>query len=406
MTLGFARFRQAAVAFAAALALLIGAEALAQAGDPNALFDARIAGDGARTRFVADFTGAVDMAVFTLADPYRVVIDLPEVNFELADDLGKTGRGLISAFRYGMISRGKSRIVLDITEPVLVDKAFVLPPVEDQPARMVIDLVPSTREDFLAIAARRREEHLRLAAAAEPPAVVGAQDGRVRIVIDPGHGGIDTGAVGQSGTIEKEVVLAYARVLAARLEQSGRYEVFLTREDDIFIRLAERVEFARRREADLFVSIHADSFRGGDIRGASVYTVSERASNEMAAAIAAGENKSDIIAGLDLAEAETEVADILLDLARRETKNFSVLFARDLIAELGSSTALFKNPHQEAGFMVLMAPDVPSVLVELGYLSNAEDERVLLMEEWRRTAAESMARAIDRFFATRVAQRR
>ncbi len=408
------RMRPAVVAGLAALlavaasfvpSLVLAEEAPATANLQVAV-DARVAGDDNRTRFVADFAGAVGMSVFTLADPYRVVIDMPEVRFHLGPDLGKAGRGLITAFRYGMISTGKSRIVLDAAGPVSVDKAFILPPVEGQPARMVIDVVPTTREAFLATAARERAALAEQVAARTPAMIEPAADGRLRIVLDPGHGGIDSGAVGQSGTLEKGVVLAFARTLGEQLEATGRFDVFLTRDDDSFVRLNDRVSFARERHADLFVSIHADSFRGHDVRGATIYTVSERASNDMAAAIAAGENRSDVLAGLDLQEAESGVADILLDLARRETKNFSILFARDLVAHLGASTQLFKNPHQEAGFMVLMAPDVPSVLLELGYLSNADDERTLLSEQWRSDTAAAMTRAIDAFFTTRVAQGR
>ncbi len=400
-----ARFRAAALALAIlSLVAPAGAQQAPTSAGAQMAVDARVAGDGSRTRFVADFAGEVGISVFTLADPYRVVIDLPEVRFHLGEDLGKSGRGLISAFRYGMISAGKSRIVLDATGPVAVDKAFVLPPVEGQPARMVIDVVPTSRDAFLETAALQRAEMAESVAAAAPAIVDSGRDGRLRIVLDPGHGGIDSGAVGQAGTLEKSVVLAFAASLGEQLEASSRFEVFMTRDDDSFVRLNDRVEFARGHHADLFISIHADSFRGHDIRGATIYTVSEKASNDMAAAIAAGENRSDILAGLDLAATETGVADILLDLARRETKNFSIQFARDLVDHLGASTVLFKNPHQEAGFMVLMAPDVPSVLVELGYLSNADDERTLLSEAWRSETAEAVAGAIEAFFATRVAQ--
>lgn len=365
--------------------------------------DARVVGDGARTRFVMDLSGATTFSVFPLDDPDRIVVDLAGVGFSLPDGAGKDGKGLVSAFRFGQISAGKSRVVLDVTEPVSVDKSFVLPAADGQPAKLVVDLVPTSRESFAAAVRLYREKEKEAVAAAEP-AVPAPSDGRLRVVIDPGHGGIDSGARAKPGTLEKDVVLAFARMLEQKLQASGRYEVLMTRSDDSFISLGGRVAFARTRRADLFVSIHADSFRGGDVRGATIYTLSERASDKMAAQIAESENKSDILAGVAVTEDTSEVSDILIDLARRETKNFSVVFARNMIKELQSSVRLFKHAHQQAGFVVLKAPDVPSALVELGYLSNPEDEKLLTSDAWRDKTADAMARAIDRYFRMRVAQ--
>jgi N-acetylmuramoyl-L-alanine amidase len=220
-------------------------------------------------------------------------------------------------------------------------------------------------------------------------------------VIDPGHGGIDPGATGVNGTLEKDVVLAFSLELAGQLSATGRYEVILTRDDDTFLSLNDRVEFARIRQADMFLSIHADSFQVASVRGFAVYTVSERASTEMAAAIAAGENRADILAGVDLNHTDDVVADILIDLARRETKNFSVALARDLLVRLEATNIISRNAHQEAGFVVLKAPDVPSVLIELGFLSNRQDEELLNSPEWRERTASSIVLGIDDFFATR-----
>ncbi|MCX5493494.1 N-acetylmuramoyl-L-alanine amidase [Kaistia dalseonensis] len=368
--------------------------------------EARVVGDGARTRFVMDLSDATALTVFPLDKPDRVVVDLPEVHFTLPADAGKTGKGLVSAFRYGMISAGKSRIVLDATEPVSVDKAFVLPPADGQPAKLVIDLVPSTRAKFTEAVRQYRDRDQQTVAAppAEAPAIPAPEDGKLRIVLDPGHGGIDSGAIGKSGTLEKDVVLAFALTLKQKLEASGHYEVMMTRADDTFIPLGGRVVFARARHADLFISIHADSFWGSDIRGATVYTLSEKASDQMAAQIAESENKSDILAGVDVPEDTNEVSDILIDLARRETKNFAVVFARNMIKELKPDVRLFKHAHQQAGFMVLKAPDVPSALVELGYLSNAEDEKLLTSDDWRDKTAIAINRAVDDYFRMRVAQ--
>jgi N-acetylmuramoyl-L-alanine amidase len=306
------------------------ATAVAPAGSAPVMIDARTIGDEGRTRFIADVTGQVDISVFTLADPYRVIIDFPETHFSLPGDIGATGRGLVSAFRYGEISPGKSRIVLDVTKPVKIDKAFVIPAGGTQPARIVVDMVPSTREAFLAASKLYRE--------ADPPASPPKQDraaiatGKLVIVLDPGHGGIDAGTRGAHGTLEKDVTLAFAKVLGAKLEATGRYQVLYTRSDDTFVALGDRVDFARSNNADLFISIHANSFAGISVRGATVYTVSDEASDKMAADLAASENQSDILAGVNVKGADSDqVKDILLDLTRRETRNFGVVFARNLV---------------------------------------------------------------------------
>lgn len=390
-----------AVAFAAVPA------AAADAADTTAeivAHDAKIVGDKDRTRFVMDLTAAPAISVFVLDEPDRVVVDLPKVRFDLDDGAGSTGKGLATAFRYGMISAEKSRIVLDVTGPVVVDKSFVLPPAGDQPAKLVIDMVPTTREKFTAAVSDYRSTEIAAAAALPSPPTASPGDGRLRVVIDPGHGGIDSGAIAKSGTMEKDIVLAFSKILRDKLAASGRYEVSMTRDDDTFIPLGGRVAIARARHADLFVSIHADSFLGTEVRGATVYTLSEKASDKMAAEIAESENKSDILAGVAVTQDTNEVSDILIDLARRETKNFAVVFARNMIKELQPRVHFFKHAHQEAGFMVLKAPDVPSALVELGYLSNAEDEKLLKSPEWQQSTAEAMSGAIDSYFRTKVAQ--
>ncbi len=393
----------AAPAAAAAIDAPVTAPGAALATSPVVAHDAKVVGDGSRTRFVMDLSAATSFTVFPLDEPDRIVIDLPGVGFALPAEAGHDGKGLVSAFRFGQISAGKSRVVLDITEPVAVDKSFVLPPADGQPAKLVVDLVPVSRASF-ATAVRAYRDTEKEAAAAHVPASPAPTDGRLRIVLDPGHGGIDSGAIAKSGTQEKGVVLAFAKVVAKKLEASGRYEVLMTRSDDSFISLGGRVAFARAHHADLFVSIHADSFWGEDVRGATVYTLSDKASDKMAAQIAESENKSDILAGVAVTEDTTEVSDILIDLARRETKSFAVVFARNMIKELKPDVRLFKRAHQQAGFMVLKAPDVPSALVELGYLSNQDDEKLLTSDAWRDKTADAMTRAIDDYFRMRVSQ--
>lgn len=370
---------------------------------------ARVAGDHVRTRFVLDLDQEVTPVVSALADPYRLILDFPQIGFDLPSEAGREGRGLVSAWRYGLFAPGKSRIVVDLGEPVAVDKMFVLPAVDDQPVRLVIDLVKSNRSDFIVFARdSRANRHVAArATAGKGDRLTPARDrDRPLIMLDPGHGGIDTGAVGIAGTLEKAVVLDFSSLLKRKLEKSGRYQVQLTRENDTFIPLRERVAIGHRAEADLFISIHADSVRRGrkTVRGATVYTLSDRASDALAAELAESENMSDVIAGVELAEEPTDVTDILLDLARRETRNFSVHFARILVAELESAVRLINNPHRSAGFTVLKAHDVPSVLVELGYLSNEHDEKLLISDAWRERMANAMVEAIDAYFRPRLAQ--
>jgi N-acetylmuramoyl-L-alanine amidase len=366
--------------------------------------DVRLGGDEKQTRFVVDLSQKVDVAAFTLADPYRVVIDLPQVTFKLPANAGEHGRGLVKAFRYGLIMQGGSRIVLDTKGPVRVDKAFALSAAEGQPARLVLDLVATDRDSFLRNIAMQ-ERNLRTSTAKTVNVPEAAGDTRPLIVIDPGHGGIDSGTKSGSGQDEKDVVLAFGLMLRDKLEKTGKYRVAMTRSDDTFIPLDERVRFARARKASLFISIHADSIprSEGQAEGASVYTLSTHASDAEAARLAEVENKSDVIAGVDLSTEPNDVANILIDLAQRETKAFSLQFARDLVGEFKATTRLHMHPLKSAGFIVLKAPDVPSVLVELGYMSTKDDLVHLMSADWRARTADSLAHAVDTFFAPRMA---
>ena len=268
---------------------------------PTVAKDARLGGDAQRTRFVADLSRQVEFRVFTLADPYRLIVDLPDVKFQLPAGLGKKGRGLVAGYRFGLIAEGKSRIVIDLTGPALVDKAFIIEPRNGQPARLGIDLVRTDRNTF--IASQRRDRKPRAAKKARPPSlslpsVRKRKNARPVIMIDPGHGGIDPGAISKSGLKEKTVVFTFSKALRDRLRKTGRYEVHLTREIDTYIRLSERVARARKKNADLFISIHADSLPGRystKISGATVYTLSEKASDNEARALANKENRSDVM---------------------------------------------------------------------------------------------------------------
>jgi N-acetylmuramoyl-L-alanine amidase len=366
--------------------------------------DARLGGDEAQTRFVMDLSRKIDLHVFTLADPYRIVVDIPQVAFRLPPKAGETGRGLIKAFRFGLVMPGGSRIVIDLVKPARVDKAFVVDPANGAPARLVLDLAATDRDSFLhKIALDQRFAH----AQAPPPREQQSSSGDARpmIVLDPGHGGIDTGTKGPSGQMEKDIVLDFAKRLKEKIETAGKYRVLLTRSDDTFVPLAERVRFGREAGAALFISIHADSLphREGDAQGATVYTLSETATDPAAARLAEQENRADVIAGVDLKDQPDDVAGILIDLAQRETKTFSVQFADKLVGIMKRTIRLHKEPIKSAGFRVLRAPDVPSALVELGYVSNKEDLQSLLSEGWRDHTADAMASAIDGYFSAHLA---
>ena len=366
--------------------------------------DMRLGGDDKQTRFVVDLSQKIDVAAFTLADPYRVVIDLPQVTFKLPASAGEHGRGLVTAFRYGLIMQGGSRIVLDTKGPVRVDKAFALSAAAGQPARLVLDLVAIDRDSFLRNITMQ-DRSVRPSAAKTVSVPEAAGDTRPLIVVDPGHGGIDSGTKSGGGQDEKDVVLAFGLMLRDKLEKTGKYRVAMTRSDDTFIALDERVRFARAHKASLFISIHADSIprSEGQAEGASVYTLSAHASDAEAARLADVENKSDVIAGVDLSSEPNDVANILIDLAQRETKAFSLQFARDLVGEFKATTRLHMHPLKSAGFIVLKAPDVPSVLVELGYMSTKDDLVHLMSADWRARTADSLVHAVDAFFAPRMA---
>jgi len=366
--------------------------------------DVRLGGDDTQTRLIVDLSRKVDVRTFTLANPYRVVMDMPQVTFQFPPKVGEAGRGLIKAFRFGLVMQGGSRMVIDLARPAQVDMAFVLDPIHDQPARLVLHLTATDREAFMRGLAPESGAPQRSKPEA-PVETKGNGDSRPLIVIDPGHGGIDNGTRAASGQMEKTIVLEFSLLLRDKLEKAAKYRVLMTRTDDTFVALGDRVQFARARRAALFISIHADALRRreGDAQGATVYTLSERASDARAARLAEAENKADVIAGLDLSSEEKDVAGILIDLARRETKTFSVQFAQTMVGALKSAARLHQHPLKSASFVVLKAPDVPSVLVELGYVSNKADLKSLISTEWRDRTADSIVQAVDAFFRPRLA---
>jgi N-acetylmuramoyl-L-alanine amidase len=379
--------------------------------------DARLAGDAKQTRFILDLDRPVQFRAFALADPYRVVVDLPQINFKLPAGAGGTGRGLVKAFRYGVVMPGGSRIVFDLTGPARIAKSYVLEAANGQPPRLVLEFEEVDRTAFVQSLAPENRPELRPAIAEANAAVArqdetgatkpaGPPDKRPVVVIDPGHGGVDNGTqAGGSDVMEKNLVLGFGLALRDKLEKSGKYRIVMTRTDDTFIPLADRVKVARNEAAALFVSIHADALKRGegDAQGATIYTLSDKASDSEAQRLADAENKSDAIGGVSLADEPTEVADILIDLVQRETKTFSNRFARVLMGEMKNTVRMHKHPLKSAGFRVLKAPDVPSVLIELGYVSNKGDLEHLVSENWRNRTVGSIAQAIDAFLSKRLA---
>jgi len=402
--------------------VLLSAVEMANATDPI-VKNFRIGTHANKTRFVIDISHNIEFRIFTLSDPYRVVIDLPEIGWRLPVDVVqqtlKRKNSLISNFRYGYFRSGLSRVVLDTDRPVRIMSAFLMPPSGGKTYRLVVDLARTSRKQFLftlknskkiieksipgpvvklnnkplataPISKKTKTSHSK--ANSQKSDTI-----RPVIVIDPGHGGIDPGST--SGRVfEKHITLAAAKAIQKHLRKLGRYRVFLTRRNDKFIRLRKRIAIAKDRRANLFISLHADAIKNRRIRGVSVYTLSEKASDKEAADLARKENKADIIAGADLSDNSPVVSDILISLAQRDTMNASSIFAAVLVKKIRKVAKTLSNAHRFAGFAVLKSPDVPSILIEMGFLSNRADEKALLNPRYRALLAQSIGRAVDAYF--------
>lgn len=382
----------------ALLPALAGAPVAAQNGEkPAVAIGADLASQAGGTRLTLTLSRAVEARGFVMERPDRAVIDLPEVNFQLESGTGSRRDGLVQSFRYGLFAPGRSRIVIDLTAPATVGRIESVTRARDGAVLLTIPLQRADRDAF------------RKAAAAADPAPAQARsappeptDQRPLIMVDAGHGGTDPGAIAVGGVFEKDIVFGFAQALVEKLEAAGRYRVRMTRDRDVFVPLADRVRLAREAKADLFVSIHADSISAAQVRGATIYTNAEKATDAESAKLAERENRADAAAGADAAEAPPDIADILQELTLRETRGFSSGFARTLMGQLAPVIEMSAKPHREARFVVLRSPDVPSVLVELGYLSSKRDLEMLQSPEWRAGVTGSMAKAIDLFFTNRA----
>ncbi|MDF1734364.1 MAG: N-acetylmuramoyl-L-alanine amidase [Minwuia sp.] len=374
------------------------------AAHATAITAIRTGENAATTRVVLDLSAEPKWNLFLLEDPFRIVVDLADTDWAL-EGRPDPPRGLIRDLRFGQFRANTGRLVMDADQPVVAHRVFALPPQAGQQWRLVIDLRVADNAAFAAAkqqsAAEKPAEEKQVVAfwpsgvPPLPPRRPGA--GRV-VVIDPGHGGVDPGAIGAGGTREKDIVLSVGLALRDALRARGNYRIVMTRDGDRFVRLGDRVRIARRANADLFVSLHADAAAGRTARGAGVYTLSEKSSDREAAALARRENRSDIIAGVDLSDEADDVTSILIDLAQRETMNQSATLAQTVVVELGQRITMRSNPHRFAGFRVLKAPDVPSVLVEIGFLTNRQEEAQLKSSRTRQRIADGLADAIDAYF--------
>ena len=396
---GVRALRFAAAAFALVILVSVSAFAPAAAADASVLaYGARIAGDDARTRIVIDMDRAPTFTVHYLDNPVRVVVDLPSTAFGFpAGSLKPTG--LFKDIRYGTMDADSARIVLTAKKPVKLVTAKVQADESGKGQRLVLDAEMLPAEQFAELVNKQSWTSDDTAKDVGPVEPAQKADPNVFLVaVDAGHGGIDAGATGTDGvTQEKDITLAFAKMFADKLNAQPGIKAFLTRDKDQYLSLSERVTIARQNRASLFISLHADTLKQKDIRGATVYTISDKASDRLAGEVADRENNSDQIAGAETQAQPAAVNDILMDLTRRETQAFSISLAQDVLSSFNGQIAMINNPHRHAGFQVLTAPDVPSILLELGFLSNKEDEKLLLDANWREKVADRLTEAVKQY---------
>lgn len=367
----------------------------------------RFGQNGDTTRFVIELSGQTKPAIFLLADPYRVVVDLPQVAWKGKGTV--QSKGVVKGYRHGLFTEGTYRIVLDLKNPAKVASSFMLPANSKNGPRFVIDLKDTNRSGFLKAVAASKSQRTRFTAQSETPVALNSTrrtSGKRLVILDAGHGGVDPGTLGVLGVNEKVITLAIAKTVERELRRTGRYDVKMTRDRDIFIPVRRRGELGRKWGGDLFISIHADAIKNPKVRGGTVYTLSERASDKEAERLAARENKSDLIAGLDLVRTDDTVTSILIDLAQRETLNYSARFAQFLLPEMRREVRMHKKGHRFANLGMLKSPDMPSILLETGYLTNKEDARMLNSKQGQAKISKAVRRAVDRYFSTIVAEGR
>jgi N-acetylmuramoyl-L-alanine amidase len=414
------RVFNAVLRFAAAfvtLALLMlapvrAAETSAATPAPEAIA-ARVTTTPERARLIIDLSAPTQFAVVSATDPDRITVDLKVSALSFDKPEALAGTGLVSAYDVDMVEPGRARATLTLANPAQVQQSYTLRAFADQPARLVIDLVPDTAAAFAKRAAadaaatagtpsaverpKTAGQGTAAASAASPTAAPPIAHARPLIVLDPGHGGIDSGAR-VNGTMEKDVVLAFAKELQTLLIKTGRFDVALTRTDDTYLTLEQRVALARQNKADLFISIHADSFSEPQVRGTSLYTRDEQATDELDKVLADNENRAGLVSSLATPKLTPQVANALLDLLRRQMRKQSYLAAKAIVAALQPSVEVRPFPIRQADFFVLQAPDVPSMLIELGFMSNSKDMRNLTDPTWEDKVAAAMTQGISSYF--------
>ena len=391
-----------------AVFLLLGVLAFTANASAGNITNMRIGQQVGSVRIVFEADRAFDYKAFLLTDPKRLVVDVYDM--DIKNTLQSDKNNIISQTRVGKLDANNKRVVFDLLKPVFIKKAFTLKPQSNMKWRFVVDVALCSERDFKAKVGSKyafssqNDQNVKIASADEEKSWFFNDEDKPRkarkkiIVLDPGHGGKDPGAIGAYGkTYEKNITLAMGKELKSILEKKG-YKVYLTRSTDVFIPLRQRVRIAQRYKADLFMSIHADSALNRNAKGLSVYTLSEKASDKEAAALAERENKVDIIGGVDFSENSKEINDILISLSQTDSRNKSSKFATYMVNEMSKTVKLVNNTHRFAGFAVLKAPDIPSVLLEMGYLSNRNEERLLKQSGYRKKLATSASKAIDRYF--------
>lgn len=390
----------------------------------------------ARERAVIELSGPTEFRAFVMDSPDRLVIDMGEFRYQAGTINRPNGLSVVDV-RFGKLGGGKGRLVLQTSRPVLIQSAFFIAAKNGQPNRIVIDYgaagasaapqilgtmssssapqsdlaaaapsAPASTSGSVLLPPRKPSSSSASASAAAPRADTPRSQtfsapsrDKPLIILDAGHGGEDPGARGANGTYEKTIVLAVALELRKQLEATGRYRVKMTRDTDVFIPLRGRVNYARTNKGDLFISLHADSIRDSQVTGASIYTLSDVASDKEAQKLADRENKSDLIAGVDLSHQEEDVTNILLDLAARDTMNQSRFLAKTVVGSFRrNDIRTLENAQRSAGFAVLKALDIPSILIEMGYLTNRSEVERLSSPEHRRRIAGAIAGAVDSYF--------
>jgi N-acetylmuramoyl-L-alanine amidase len=361
-------------------------------------------------RFDMQITGSVDARAYVLANPYRVVLDMPTVEFRVPQGTGLQPSGFVKEFRYGLVGKDRARIIFDVDGPTLAGTPRLTAGPDGKTMLLSLDLVPTDKSSFMARLAPKKPAAK--VASTDPigiipkPKPADPRQNRPLIVIDPGHGGPDSGAVSPNGQLEKDLVLAIAKVLRDKLIATNRFKVLMTRETDVFITLKGRVDFAQAKRADLFVSIHADSTQRGRrwqrVSGGTIYTRAERATDEQSRLLAAKENAADLMAGEERGQDENDtMSNIGVDWARQETKGLTQALASELVDRLRAAVPMTPDAHRQAAFYVLRSPDVPSVLIETGYVNNKSDVGNLTSPEWRQGMAGAIAQAVDKYFVAR-----